>query len=163
MGIVSPDGRWLAYEADNSGRYEVYVRPYSNVGSSQSQVSAAGGLQPVWARNGKALYFFGGDGSLMEAPVEAQGARWGNGTPITDLDASEMLRELTTFPLLDGYRGGVKMDAAAIEDVLLRVSALVEDHPSMAELDLNPLMALPRGAVVVDARIRAAAPGDLRA
>ena len=84
-------------------------------------------------------------------------------TPITDLDASEMLRELTTFPLLDGYRGGVKMDAAAIEDVLLRVSALVEDHPSMAELDLNPLMALPRGAVVVDARIRAAAPGDLRA
>ncbi|HEX3298673.1 MAG TPA: GNAT family N-acetyltransferase [Actinomycetota bacterium] len=84
-------------------------------------------------------------------------------TPITDLDAREMLRELATFPLLDGYRGATKMDVAAIEDVLLRVSALVEDHPGIAELDLNPLMGLPRGAAVVDARVRAATPADLRA
>ena len=83
-------------------------------------------------------------------------------TPITDLEAYEMLRELMTFPLLDGYRGEARMDADAIENVLLRVSALVEDHLGVAELDLNPLMALPHGAVVVDARIRVAVPTDPR-
>ena len=83
-------------------------------------------------------------------------------TPITDLDAHDMLRELTMFPLLDGYRGGERMDVHEIEGVLLRVSALVEDHPGIAELDLNPVMALARGAVVVDARIQVAPHADPR-
>jgi acetate---CoA ligase (ADP-forming) len=78
-------------------------------------------------------------------------------TPITDLDAPEMVRELETFPLLDGYRGAQRMDVSAIEHVLLRVSALVEDQPAISELDLNPVMALADGAVVVDARVRVAA------
>jgi acyl-CoA synthetase (NDP forming) len=75
-------------------------------------------------------------------------------TPITDLDATEMVRELATFPLLDGYRGSPKADISAIEGVLLRVSALVEDQPGISELDLNPVMALVDGAIVVDARVR---------
>jgi acetate---CoA ligase (ADP-forming) len=74
-------------------------------------------------------------------------------TPITDLDAGEMLRELETFPLLDGYRGAPRTDVHAIEQMLLRVGALVEDHPGISELDLNPVMALTDGAVVVDARV----------
>ncbi len=81
-------------------------------------------------------------------------------TPITDLDANEMLRELATFPLLDGYRGGEKRDVDAIEQILLRLSALVEDQPGISELDLNPVMALVRGAVVVDARIHVATAPD---
>jgi acetate---CoA ligase (ADP-forming) len=75
-------------------------------------------------------------------------------TPLTDLDAAEMVRSLQTFPLLDGYRGAPKADVAALEDLLLRVSALVEAHPEIAELDCNPVMVLPHGAVVVDARVR---------
>ncbi len=75
-------------------------------------------------------------------------------TPITDLDASEMLRSLRTFPLLDGYRGGPKVDLAALEEVILRVAALVDAHREVAELDLNPVMATPNGALVVDARVR---------
>ncbi len=75
-------------------------------------------------------------------------------TPVTDLDAHEMLRSLKTFPLLDGYRGAPHCDVAAIEDVLLRVSAMVEEHPEIVELDLNPLIATPEGAVIVDARVR---------
>jgi acetyl coenzyme A synthetase (ADP forming)-like protein len=75
-------------------------------------------------------------------------------TPITDLDASEMVRELRTFPLLEGFRGGPKVDIAALEDVILRVGALVDDHPAIAEMDCNPVMVLPRGAVIVDVRIR---------
>jgi acetate---CoA ligase (ADP-forming) len=75
-------------------------------------------------------------------------------TPLTDRDAAEMVRSLATFPLLDGYRGAAKADVAALEDLLLRVGALVEAHPEVAELDCNPVKVLPDGAVVVDARIR---------
>jgi acyl-CoA synthetase (NDP forming) len=75
-------------------------------------------------------------------------------TPITDLDASEMVRSLKTFPLLDGYRGAPKADIAALEEVILRVSTMVDAHPSIAEMDCNPVMVLPHGAVIVDARVR---------
>jgi len=75
-------------------------------------------------------------------------------TPLTDRDAADMVRSLATFPLLDGYRGAPKADVAALEDLLLRVSALVEAHPQVAELDCNPVKVLPHGAVVVDARVR---------
>jgi acetate---CoA ligase (ADP-forming) len=74
--------------------------------------------------------------------------------PITDLDASELVRSLKTFPLLDGYRGAPKADVAALEEVILRVSTMVDAHPSIAEMDCNPVMVLPHGAVIVDARVR---------
>jgi acyl-CoA synthetase (NDP forming) len=75
-------------------------------------------------------------------------------TPITKSDADHMVRSLKTFPQLDGYRGAPRADIAALEDVLLRVSALVEAHPEVAEMDLNPLVVHTEGVVVVDARIR---------
>jgi acyl-CoA synthetase (NDP forming) len=75
-------------------------------------------------------------------------------TPLSDLDASEMLRSLKMFPLLEGYRGLPPSDVAAVEELLLRVSALVEAHPEIAEMDLNPVLALPDGPLVIDARLR---------
>jgi acetyl coenzyme A synthetase (ADP forming)-like protein len=79
-------------------------------------------------------------------------------TPLTDRDAGEMVRSLKTFPLLTGYRGGPCYDVAALEQVILRVGALVEDRPEIAELDLNPVIVLPegKGVAVVDARVRVA-------
>ncbi|HTX30345.1 MAG TPA: acetate--CoA ligase family protein, partial [Solirubrobacteraceae bacterium] len=74
--------------------------------------------------------------------------------PLTDVDASEMIRGLRSFPLLQGYRGAPGVDQAAVEDVLLRVGAMVEAHPEIAELDCNPVIALPDRAVIVDARVR---------
>ncbi|MDP9341897.1 MAG: GNAT family N-acetyltransferase [Actinomycetota bacterium] len=79
-------------------------------------------------------------------------------TPLTDLDAGSMVRSLATFPLLDGYRGAPKADVAALEDILLRVSALVENHPEVAEMDCNPVKVLTEGAVIVDARVRIEVP-----
>jgi acetyl coenzyme A synthetase (ADP forming)-like protein len=79
-------------------------------------------------------------------------------TPLSDLDPMEMLRSLRTFPLLDGYRGAPPCDLDAIEDVLLRLSALVETHPEIAELDFNPLIARAEGAQILDARVRILAP-----
>ncbi|HET6868290.1 MAG TPA: acetate--CoA ligase family protein, partial [Solirubrobacteraceae bacterium] len=75
-------------------------------------------------------------------------------TPLTDVDAREMVSSLKTFPLLEGYRGAARCDVGAIEDVLLRLSAMVESHTEIVELDCNPLIAGPGGAVIVDARVR---------
>jgi acetate---CoA ligase (ADP-forming) len=75
-------------------------------------------------------------------------------TPITKGEADRMVRSLKTFPQLDGYRGAPRADVTALEDVLIRVSAMVEAHPEIAEMDLNPLIVHSAGAVVVDARIR---------
>jgi acetyl coenzyme A synthetase (ADP forming)-like protein len=78
--------------------------------------------------------------------------------PLGPRAASEMVRSLRTFPLLDGYRGAPRAALAAVEDVLLRVSALAAAHPEIAELDCNPLLVSPDGALVLDARIRVTAP-----
>ena len=75
-------------------------------------------------------------------------------TPLTDRDAHEMVTSLRTFPLLDGFRGAPKCDVAGLEDLLLRVAAMVERHPEIAEMDCNPVIVRPEGAVIVDARIR---------
>jgi acyl-CoA synthetase (NDP forming) len=75
-------------------------------------------------------------------------------TPISDLDANEMVRSLGTFPLLDGFRGAPKVDVSALEEVILRVGALADNHPAVAEMDCNPVTVLPVGAVIVDARVR---------
>jgi acetate---CoA ligase (ADP-forming) len=77
-------------------------------------------------------------------------------TPLTDADAYETVRSLKSFPLLDGYRGAPPADVPALEQVLLRVSALVEDHPQIAEFELNPVVVSQHGAVAVDARARVA-------
>ena len=77
-------------------------------------------------------------------------------TPITDRDAAEMVRAIKGYRLLQGYRGHPPADLPAIEDLLLRIARLVEEVPQIAELDLNPVIALPpgRGCQIVDARIR---------
>jgi len=75
-------------------------------------------------------------------------------TPLSDLDAREMIHSLKLFPLLDGYRGAERCNVGAVEDVLLRVGALVEAHPEIVELDLNPVVASPEGATILDARVR---------
>jgi acetyl coenzyme A synthetase (ADP forming)-like protein len=82
--------------------------------------------------------------------------------PITRADARQMVRSLATFPLLTGFRGAAHADIDAIEDQLLRVSAMVEAHNEIAEMDLNPVVARPEGALAVDYRIRLRARPPLR-
>lgn len=84
--------------------------------------------------------------------------------PLTDLDASGMVAGIRGAPMLDGLRGGSKVDKAALEQVLLRLSRLVGDFPQIVELDLNPFLAMPNPArqAAVDARIRIGAADTLR-
>jgi acyl-CoA synthetase (NDP forming) len=77
-------------------------------------------------------------------------------TPVTDVDASEMVRSLRTYPLLRGYRGAQPVDVDALEDVVLRLAAMVEEHAEIAEIDMNPVIVSGDGAIVVDARVRVA-------
>jgi Tol biopolymer transport system component len=66
----SPDGHWLAYISDESGRYEVYVQPYPGPGGKY-QISTEGGTEPVWNRNGKELFYRSGD-KMMTVEVTTQ-------------------------------------------------------------------------------------------
>jgi len=75
-------------------------------------------------------------------------------TPLTDADADELIHEVHAAPLLLGHRGTPPVDTGALADVLLRVSRLADDLPEVAELDLNPVVATPDGALAVDARVR---------
>lgn len=83
-------------------------------------------------------------------------------TPLTDVDATEMLRSLKSWPLFEGYRGQPRLDSGSLEELLLRLSVLVEDLPHIAELDLNlnPVLVSPSlgGSVVLDARVRVVTP-----
>ncbi|MFQ5666164.1 MAG: acetate--CoA ligase family protein, partial [Candidatus Binatia bacterium] len=77
-------------------------------------------------------------------------------TPVSDVDAAEMIDKLRSRKLLDGYRGGAPGDRDALIAVIMRVSALVEIIPELRELDLNPVKVLSpgEGAIVVDGRMR---------
>ncbi len=86
--------------------------------------------------------------------TEVLGDRSARLTPLTDTDAAALVRSIRAAPLLLGHRGTPAADLAALQDILMRVSRLAEDLPQVAELDLNPVIARPDGAYVVDVRVR---------
>jgi acetyl coenzyme A synthetase (ADP forming)-like protein len=83
-------------------------------------------------------------------------------TPLTDADARELVHGGKAGRLVTGFRGAPPADADALEQLLLRISLLIEEHPAVAELDLNPVLALAHGCVAVDARVRVGAPSVQR-
>jgi WD40-like Beta Propeller Repeat len=80
-GQFSPDGRWVAYQSNETGRVEIYVRPFPGPGG-QWPVSTSGGVFPRWAPNGKELYYLAPDGKLIAASIAAKGATLEVGTPV---------------------------------------------------------------------------------
>jgi Tol biopolymer transport system component len=97
-GVFSPDGRWVAYHSDQSGRYEVYVRRFvlpgngrdsPTVGETQVQLSVAGGTYPAWRRDGKELFFLRPGGVLMAAPITFTSSGVESGVP-TELFATQL-------------------------------------------------------------------------
>jgi acyl-CoA synthetase (NDP forming) len=73
--------------------------------------------------------------------------------PFEREDAREMIREIKGYPILEGFRGREPADVSILEEILLKISRFVDDHPEIKELDLNPIFAYKDGAVTVDARI----------
>jgi acetate---CoA ligase (ADP-forming) len=98
------------------------------------------------------LVAFGPGGVLAELIGEVQFRL----APLTDRDADELVRFGKTGRLVAGFRGAPPADEPALVDLLLRLSLLADDLPEVAELDLNPVLALPTGCLAVDARVRIA-------
>jgi hypothetical protein len=76
----SPDGKWLAYANDETGRQEVYIQPFPT-GSGRWQVSTAGGVGPKWRKDGKELFFWSTDQQMMAVDVSQKGTSLQLGTP----------------------------------------------------------------------------------
>src|SRR5688572_3450763 len=79
-GVISPDGLWLAYQSNESGRDEIYVRPFPDVNSGRWQVSSDGGTRPLWSRDGRELFYYLPPGVIMAAPIRP-GSSFTPGTP----------------------------------------------------------------------------------
>jgi len=73
--------------------------------------------------------------------------------PLVRRDASQMIREIKGYPLLEGYRGQEPANITVLEDLLLKLSDFIDKTPEIKELDLNPILAYSDGAVAVDARV----------
>jgi serine/threonine-protein kinase len=103
-GELSPDGRWLAYEGESTtsrGQIDVYVRSFPDVDRGLWQVSRAGGMFPVWARNGRELFYVTLDGTMTAAPVEASGSTWKAGSPVELFRGQYVTREGSLGRLYD--------------------------------------------------------------
>ncbi len=94
---LSPDGRWLAYASEESGQWEVYVRPFPDVTSGRTVVSRGGGSSPLWAHHGRELFYVSSDGQMMSATVEAGSAfRVTERSALFDLPAGSYVSPLST-------------------------------------------------------------------
>ena len=113
----SPDGRWLAYDSNESGTFHVFVRPFP-VGDGKWQISTAPGRFPIWSRNGKELFFESTDGHIMVAEYTTRGEtfaagkprQWSN-TPIggtgafQNLDLAPDGKRFVVIPLAESEKG----------------------------------------------------------
>jgi Tol biopolymer transport system component len=93
---LSPNGQWLAYASNESGNTEVYVRPFPNVDSARVVVSAGGGMEPVWRRDGTELFFRGAHGEMFAVPVSTTRG-FVSGTP-------RLLFRANTLAMQDNFR-----------------------------------------------------------
>jgi hypothetical protein len=112
-GAFSPDGNWIAYASDESGRYEIYVQPYPATGAKW-QVSKDGGHWPRWRADGRELYWLEADGTLMAAEVSAAPAfRPGIPQPLFETRIQDLLERYAVSR--DGKRFLVPMPVEETE------------------------------------------------
>ena len=128
---IAPDGHWMAYESNKTGQFQVYVKPFPNVNDAEYQVSTAGGRSPLFARNGRELFFVSGS-ALVTAPVRfAPTFAAGNPTVLIDapsiiLDGRLLGNTGRTYDVSrDGDRVLLLKDAAAADRSTSRPGIIV--------------------------------------
>ncbi len=102
-GEISPDGRWLAYEGESTrrpGQLDIYVRPFPDVDRGLWQVTSTGGMFPVWARNGRELFYMTPDATMASVPVQS-GTTWKAGAPTRLFRGRYAIREGSLGRLFD--------------------------------------------------------------
>jgi Tol biopolymer transport system component len=100
---VSPDGRWIAYQSNEGGRNQIYVRPFPNVDEGRWQISVGGGTRPVWGKDGKELFFLDAAQGLITVPVQT--------TPTFAAGQPTKLFDPTAFVGLPGRSYDVSRDS----------------------------------------------------
>ncbi len=168
--VLKAEVTGLVHKSD-AGAVKLDLRTDAEIADAYEQLTAAFGtrlervlVQPMLADGVETIVgvvhepVFGplvvfGLGGVATEVLDDRAARL---APLTDTDAVQMISDIRAAPLLLGHRGSPAVNTAALADLLLRVSRLADDLPEVAELDLNPVIARPDGAHVVDVRIRIA-------
>jgi serine/threonine-protein kinase len=126
---LSPDGRWLAYESDETGRNEVYVRPFPNVNADKVPVSIAGGVAPVWAHSGRELFYLNANREMIAATIGVtNGFAVSERTVLFTLDPSILFREPEQYAMYDIAPGDRRF-------VMLRAVNVETDRPELILVD----------------------------
>jgi eukaryotic-like serine/threonine-protein kinase len=125
-GVVSPDGRWLAYQSDDSGRPEVYVRPYPRTDEGRWQVSVDGGAQPLWSQDGREVFYRAAAGQVIAARV---------------LRSSEFRTDAPRIVVAGSYRGALSTarsyDVSPDARRFLLIKDLGRETPTALNMVLN--------------------------
>ncbi len=90
MPRLSPDGKWISYQSNESGRFEIYMRPFPNSGA-RVQVSDNGGTESLWDRSGRALYYRGSDGEVIKVDVNTSSGTVALGSRATVLTGDYLM------------------------------------------------------------------------
>ncbi len=130
-GEISPNGRWIAYQSNESRQDEVYVRPFPDANSGRWQISTDGGTRPLWARSGRELFYVGPDGAVMSAAVEGESTfRAGTPTRLFEgpyfMAAAQAGRTYDVSP--DGQRFLMIKMAGASHETSTPTSIVVVEH-----------------------------------
>jgi Tol biopolymer transport system component len=116
-GRVSPDGRWLAYESDESGRKEIYIAPFPELQGARA-ISSGGGTRPFWRRDGRELFYLASEGRVMAVPITP-------GTSLATGKAEELFRATlygnVYVPAANGQRFLIARPAPARDIVPLEI------------------------------------------
>ena len=134
-GEVSPDGRWIAYQSDKSGTAQIYVSPFPNTDGGLWQISDTGGSRPLWARNGRELFYLDGKGLLTSVAMDSGGPTPNPGNPRRVLDKSYVLGTSTRGFDLRSY--DVSPDG---ERFLMIKSAPPSERPAAPPLSLTVVL-----------------------
>jgi serine/threonine-protein kinase len=97
-GQVSPDGRWLAYQSNESGSFEIYVRPFPGVDRARTQVSTGGGTRPVWSPTKKELFYIAPPSTIMAVPVDLAAPSFSPRNPVVAVKGNFFMQLLSLPP-----------------------------------------------------------------
>jgi serine/threonine-protein kinase len=128
---LAPKGQWLAYESNESGRYEVYVRPFPNVEAGRWQISTSGGTTPLWSRSGDELFYLAVDGSIQSVRVDSSSS-WRSSTPMKVLQGDYFLPgssvPVRTFDIAPDGKRFLMIKAGSGDEAPARQSLIIVEH-----------------------------------
>jgi serine/threonine-protein kinase len=123
---LSPDGKWIAHESNETGRTEVYIRPFPNADAGKWQVSTEGGRAPLWSRNGRELFFVDGTRTMVSAPVTfGTGAQIGLRTKLFKLRDEIYLANQENYTPFDIAPDGRFLMARTMRTTAAKISPIV--------------------------------------